>query len=384
MRKILNIEYGAVHATYWMTYAIIGSFASAFLLGRGYSNSEIGVILAVGSVAAVFLQPVLADIADRSKKISLIGLTQIVTVGMMVFTALSFIIQRATIALSVVFVMLVAWDTALQPLFNSLAFKLEESGHKIKFGINRAMGSLSYSILCSFLGALTEKAGTQILPVTSEVVLIMMFITLWIVKKHFRRACAVREVEQTAVGLQKGEMAEEDSKESLSSADAAEDINFGRFIKRNKLFVAVSIGVVGLFFSNSVFNNFMLQIVQNVGGDGGDMGRILSLMAMLEIPFRHHTQQDILQNAPENRGGKLFYEDIMRLHSRQCYYGLHSPAVSACGLRNISAGDGMFHRRDNGQRRGSKGPVSLYDNDYCGNYICHSHRRKNTGRRRRE
>ena len=72
MRKILNIEYGAVHATYWMTYAIIGSFASAFLLGRGYSNSEIGVILAVGSVAAVFLQPVLADIADRSKKISLI------------------------------------------------------------------------------------------------------------------------------------------------------------------------------------------------------------------------------------------------------------------------------------------------------------------------
>lgn len=84
MRKILNIEYGAVHATYWMTYAIIGSFASAFLLGRGYSNSEIGVILAVGSVAAVFLQPVLADIADRSKKISLIGLTQIVTVGMMV------------------------------------------------------------------------------------------------------------------------------------------------------------------------------------------------------------------------------------------------------------------------------------------------------------
>ena len=284
MRKILNIEYGAVHATYWMTYAIIGSFASAFLLGRGYSNSEIGVILAVGSVAAVFLQPVLADIADRSKKISLIGLTQIVTVGMMVFTALSFIIQRATIALSVVFVMLVAWDTALQPLFNSLAFKLEESGHKIKFGINRAMGSLSYSILCSFLGALTEKAGTQILPVTSEVVLIMMFITLWIVKKHFRRACAVREVEQTAVGLQKGEMAEEDSKESLSSADAAEDINFGRFIKRNKLFVAVSIGVVGLFFSNSVFNNFMLQIVQNVGGDGGDMGRILSLMAMLEIP----------------------------------------------------------------------------------------------------
>lgn len=113
---------------------------------------------------------------------------------MMVFTALSFIIQSDhRLVCGVRDAGGMGYGAAL---FNSLAFKLEESGHKIKFGINRAMGSLSYSILCSFRGALTEKAGTQILPVTSEVVLIMMFITLWIVKKHFRRACAVREVER--------------------------------------------------------------------------------------------------------------------------------------------------------------------------------------------
>ena len=91
MKKILNVEYGAIHATYWMTYAIVASFASAFLLGRGYSNSYIGLIIAVGSVLAVFLQPILADIADRSEKISLIGLTEIITVFMLVMTALSFI-----------------------------------------------------------------------------------------------------------------------------------------------------------------------------------------------------------------------------------------------------------------------------------------------------
>ena len=279
MRKILNIEYGAIHATYWMTYAIIGSFASAFLLGRGYSNSEIGVILAAGSVVAVFLQPVLADIADRSKKISLIGLTEMVTVVMMALTALSFVMQKATIALSVVFVMLVAWNTALQPLFNSLAFKLEESGHKIKFGITRAMGSLAYSILCSFLGTLTEKMGTQILPITNEIVMAMLIATLWLVNKHFKRACSIRDAQQTASGASATTAAPEEA-----AITAVEDINFGKFIKRNVPFLIVSIGVVGLFFSNAVFNNFMLQLVQNVGGDSGDMGRILSLMAMLEIP----------------------------------------------------------------------------------------------------
>ncbi|MBS5334201.1 MAG: MFS transporter [Firmicutes bacterium] len=283
MKRILNIEYGSIHATYWMTYAIISSFASAFLLDRGYSNSDIGVILAAGSVVAVFLQPILADIADRSKKISLISLTQIITVVLMVLTFLSFVMHKANIALSVVFVMLVAWDTALHPLFNSLSFKLEESGHKIKFGINRAMGSRFYSILCSFLGTLTAKAGTQILPVTGEVVLAMLMITLIFVSKHFKKACAVRDAENAA-----SMFADTDDKKADSQCEVAvcenDDINFGKFIKRNKLFVVASVGVAGLFFSNAVFNNFMLQMVENVGGDSGDMGRILSIMAMLEIP----------------------------------------------------------------------------------------------------
>lgn len=283
MKRILNIEYGAIHATYWMTYAIIGSFASAFLLDRGYTNSEIGVILAVGSVVAVFIQPVLADIADRSKKISLISLTQIVTVVMMVLTAVSFVMQRATLALSVVFVMLVAWDTTLQPLFNSMAFKLEESGYKIRFGINRAMGSLSYSISCFFLGTLTEKLGAGILPVTGEVVLVMLLVTLVLVRRHFKRACAMRDAQLAAKGTE-AVLAETEHQQNGTDGRIEEDINFSRFIKRNKLFVVVSLGVAGLFFSNAVFNNFMLQIVENVGGDSEDMGRILSLMAVLEMP----------------------------------------------------------------------------------------------------
>ena len=45
-----------------------------------------------------------------------------------------------------------------------------------------------------------------------------------------------------------------------------------------------NLGVVGLFFSNSVMNNYLMQIVDEVGGTSEDMGRILSVMAFLEIP----------------------------------------------------------------------------------------------------
>lgn len=275
MGKILNVEYGGIHATYWMAYAVISSFASAYLLDRGYTNSEIGLILAVGSIVAVFLQPFMADFADRAKKISLIGITQVATIFIMGMMMICFVMDKASIALSVIFVMMIAWHTALQPLFNSLTFKLEESGHKINFGVCRAMGSLGYSLLCAVLGTLAETFGTQILPLTGEVTLLMLLITLCLTKSHFKKACKMR-----------GELdSEQDKVEVVSETlEEQEEINLIQFIKRNKLFLLVNIGVAGIFFSNSIFNSFMLQIVENVGGNSEDMGRILAVMAFLEIP----------------------------------------------------------------------------------------------------
>ena len=275
MGKILNVEYGGIHATYWMAYAVISSFASAYLLDRGYTNSEIGLILAVGSIVAVFLQPFMADFADRAKKISLIGITQVATIFIMGMMMICFVMDKASIALSVIFVMMIAWHTALQPLFNSLTFKLEESGHKINFGVCRAMGSLGYSLLCAVLGTLAETFGTQILPLTGEVTLLMLLITLCLTKSHFKKACKMR-----------GELdSDQDKKEVASETlEEQEEINLIQFIKRNKLFLLVNIGVAGIFFSNSIFNSFMLQIVENVGGNSEDMGRILAVMAFLEIP----------------------------------------------------------------------------------------------------
>ena len=143
MEKRLNISYAGIQATYWMVYAVVGSFASVFLLARGYSNMEIGVILAVANVVAVVLQPMVADYADRSKKVSLIGIIEIMTIVMLVLMVGLFILKQKTLALSAVFLLLLAWHTSLQPLINSLNFKLEESGLNINFGVARSMGSLA-------------------------------------------------------------------------------------------------------------------------------------------------------------------------------------------------------------------------------------------------
>ena len=295
LKRTLNLGYGSIQAAYWMFYGVSNSFASAFLLPRGYSNTEIGIILAAANVIAVFLQPAMADIADRSRRISLLGIIRICTVLTMALEAVLFITERKSVALYVIFVMIVAWQTALQPLINSLCFKLEESGVHINFGMCRSLGSLGYSLLCAVLGTLVEKFGSGVLPISGEAVLFALLVSLFVVKSSFygamggnNEAGGEERAEERGGDEGRGEAAscvkaEESLREELYG-EPCEEINLWRFVRENKLFLVLNIGVVGIYFSNSVLNSFMLQIVTDVGGSNEQMGRVLSLMAFLEIP----------------------------------------------------------------------------------------------------
>lgn len=325
--RILNAGYANIFAAYWMFYGVANAFASAYLLPKGYTNAEIGIILAVGSVLAVFLQPIMADIADRSKKLSLLGVTQLSAGLLIVLEATLFAMAHKSLALWVVFVMIIAWLTALQPLFNSLAFHLEESGVHIHFGICRGMGSLGFALLTAVLGTFVEMWGANILPAVGELTLTGLLVTIMIVKREFERCVkakaqtrsagagagvpgdaevsAASDEVRTAVEAgalrapadvstneevppmladERGADAEMPLPLPLDSADKQEEINLWRFIHDNKLFLVLNIGVIGLYFSNAVLNNFMLQIVNAVGGTSEDMGRVLAVMAFMEMP----------------------------------------------------------------------------------------------------
>ena len=270
-KKILNIEYGSVFGTYWMIYAIISSFASVFMLARGYSNSQIGMTLAAANILAFIMQPLIADFTDRSKRLGIIGVTEIMTALMMIFAIGMFVFKGGTLALCVVFVLLIGFQTVLQPLFNSLAFKLEECGIPTNYGVARAGGSLAYSIFVAILGTLVAKLGIIVLPVSCEIICALMILALILTNRTFQKNMKMGHPPLPGVAVN-------------DEAEEEEEINLIMFIKRNKMFFLVNIGVIGLFFSNAILNNYMAQIVTDINGTTEDMGRILGIMAFLEIP----------------------------------------------------------------------------------------------------
>lgn len=268
MKQLLNLSYGAIQGTYWMYFGSVMSFASVFLLGKNYTNSEIGVILAAANILAVFLQPLLADFADKSKKASLAGITGVISAGMLIATASFFIFTSKTLVLSLMFILLGAWLTSLQPLINSMAFYFSGSGYPVNFGITRSAGSVAYAVLCAVLGALVTAFGIAAIPAAGIVILFLLLAALFLTDRLYKKALASKPA---GAGIKK------------ASRDF-EEISLGAFVARNKVFIVFTVGIVLVFFQNSVFNSYMMQIITAVGGDSGQMGRLLSFMALLELP----------------------------------------------------------------------------------------------------
>ena len=65
MKRSLTFRYTLHQMAYWAAAAGIMSFASAFLLEKGFTASQVGVLLASGSLLSGIFQPVLAGFADR-------------------------------------------------------------------------------------------------------------------------------------------------------------------------------------------------------------------------------------------------------------------------------------------------------------------------------
>lgn len=257
-----------------MIYGITGSFASVFMLAKGYDNMHIGITLAAANLLALALQPFVADHMDKAKGIKIIDATVWMTLLMMLTGAGYFVFTGGSFMLAAVIVAILAIHALLQPLLNSLAFRLSESGTNVNFGIGRAGGSLGFSVIVGVLGTLVEEKGVMSVPVCAEAACALLIALLFLTKCSFTKMKRANDIEIAEHAGGNPAKAEEDD----------ERIDLKAFIRRNKYFFIMNMGISGLLFSNAILSNYMAQIAGGVGGTTEQTGRILSLMALLEMP----------------------------------------------------------------------------------------------------
>jgi PPP family 3-phenylpropionic acid transporter len=256
-----NVGYAGLSGAYWMLYCVAMSYASVFLLSRGYTTAQIGGIVAAGHVVGLVFQPLAAALADRTPKAP-VTVICLCAVCAGVCLALVWRLPGKSTALTAVFVLLLAFVMTLQPLTNAFSFYLERLGTSIYFGLCRGVGSLAYAILSAVLGALTVGMGTDVVPITGLLILAFLLILMALLR---------REGTPPAVNWHAVELEEK----------PAGGRNFAR---RHRSFLFLLAATVFLFFGHAAIMNFAMQVVDNVGGTSEDMGRLCSYVALVEMP----------------------------------------------------------------------------------------------------
>lgn len=277
MKKLLNLDYALIQAIYWMLYAAAGIFVSVFLLDKGYSNTSIGTIIAVGSLLAILLQTIIANITDSIEKITNITMIKILLIVLFVLVVAALVIGEKSAALTIAYVGIIVVHTAMHPFVNALSFTLEETGHTVSYGLGRSMGSLAAGVICFLLGYLVAWFNPDVILYVAIINLILMTIVVFATDRHYKKGISNVSITEEAAFSASGR----------EFADVIEDehtVSMKEFITRNKLFVIMSIGIVGLFFGNVILENFTVQIVEGIGGDTEQMGFVIFLLSIFEMP----------------------------------------------------------------------------------------------------
>lgn len=275
--KILTIKFALLQGSYWMSFCAIYNFATVYLLSKSFTSKEVGIMLAAINIIAAVLQPLVANFADQTQKISLRNL---VILFVFIILIIAFILPAASnllLATGILFFLICTLMVTIQPLINSLGMEYMSKGIHVDFGIARSMGSLSYAITSFVLGNLIEKNGTGILPYSFIVIFFLVLIFTYTYKLS-------KPLPNPLTDLSEGLV----SSVHMDDTKRSGDINssgFSAYFKKYKRFGFYLIGLVFLFTCFNLINIYMIKIIENIGGNKADLGTAIALAAILELPI---------------------------------------------------------------------------------------------------
>lgn len=264
----LNLQYISMQIPYWMGYSVLGTFTSVFLLARGFTNGQIGLILSLANLFAALLQPFLAAYADRMKRLQLSQLAAGMAILLVFFSGALLVLPKSLLVVSVVYLLLYASLVLLQPMTIAIGTFFISRGYALNFGVARGLGSLAFAGAAAATGVLIERFSADII--------LYLLIGLFLL---FTVATLFLDTRK-----QNGKYSASLLKSHPHEDIKAEPLGILAFAKKYKRFMGVIVGVSLLFVFHVIINSYMFQIIQPLGGTEADVGTSLSTAAISELP----------------------------------------------------------------------------------------------------
>ncbi len=256
--KHLQRKYNFIQILFWLVSCAVCGYIAIFLQSKGLSNTEIGIVTGVSCLLNMFLSPYLSGMMDRVKSMTIQKLLTILfsVVGIL-FLATSFL-PLPKVGLMIAYILVYSLNVSCVPFVSSLAMNYVQNGIEVNFGMARGLGSVSYAATAMGLGYLIDWFNPNILAITYVVGTILFFIDLYFMP-------------QISV-----EAASETTKEKSS---------VGKIIKKYPTFFFLLVGFSFSFAAAVALATYLINIVENLGGNTSFYGIAVFCMAASEMPI---------------------------------------------------------------------------------------------------
>ncbi len=253
----LQMKYNLAHILYWIVYCAECGFTAIFLQSKGMTNTEIGLVTGSGCVITIFLSPFVTSIINKHPKITVKKMfTMIIAFLSLVFLSVAFI-QMPVILVMACYICILSTFVSTVPFLSMIAMDYLHEGREINFGLARGMGSVFYAVAAVVLGEWINLFSANVLAIVFMVGGILFLLVLYRLP---------------------------DSQLDPSTKTNAKNGSFFSFIRKYQILFFILLGFAFAFAASSSISTYLINIIENLGGDTSIYGVTIFLMAASEMP----------------------------------------------------------------------------------------------------
>ena len=281
--------YTLLNVAYFAAFCTLHAYAAVFLLSRGFTNTQVGILLAVANITSAIFQPFIAGIIDRkgwltNRRFIIISCLIILTGSVL----LRFVSSNKPV-IFIVYALIYMIQFAYQPVMTALCFEYQKNGCDIYYGLARGLGSAGFAVTSAFIGRAVESYGTTLLMTVTIVIMVISCVAVFFYRIPETEGISGRNPAAGETDPAEGntgngkEMKDDPFGRAGNVAEKAHD-NIGDFFRAYPAFTLFIIATVCFYFAHNMINDFMIQIIRSLGGGETELGYANFLQAILELP----------------------------------------------------------------------------------------------------
>ena len=189
MKKHLTASYALYLSLYWISACFVYGYTRLFLSRLGFSADAVGLLLAVDCAAAMVLQPLLARVVERSRRLTMRHALLFMCL-VVLFCGGLLLIPQPKAVLICLFAAMSTMTMAIQPFVNAVGFSYVNRGEKLNWSFARGIASLAFALFSKIYSALAEKGMNWLLELYLLVTAGMLLCSLVLAEREAQSADA--------------------------------------------------------------------------------------------------------------------------------------------------------------------------------------------------